>query len=380
MSHEAIDWATAIERIRVYVTKTGAPKYSWSPTMPDLWTTNTIVRITTRDGLEGIGSVFSSTEHGVDRGVAEGMRPLLKGLLSRYGLRREELWRWMQLRRLSVSNTAIAGLDIALWDLTAKRANMPLYMFLGGSRDKIKAYASTQVLDGPSAYIDHIAQLREQGFQAFKFHYRCEPEADIELMQDVHKVYGDSKLDFMFDADAYYTQKGALRVARQMHEMGYTWLEAPFPDHNLDGYRELRNKVDIPILPGGNTILDLPEIAHAIRLQCWDAIRIDSTIAGGITPARKVMALAEAHGMNVEFQSWGCALSMAANLHLMLAYSNCDFFEMPVPYSEFQHPGLGMIEVDDQGFVNAPEHPGLGMEIDWDFVESISEHTIDVSE
>ena len=380
MNIKNIDLATAIKRIRVYVTKTGIPKHTWSPTMPKMWTTNTIVRITTHEGLEGIGSVFSSTEHGVDRGVAEGMRPLLRGLVSRFGLRREELWSWMQLRRLSVSNTSIAGLDIALWDLTAKRANMPLYMLLGGARDRIKAYASTQVLDTPSAYVDHIAELREQGFKAFKFHYKCEPEADIELMQEVHKVYGGSKLNFMFDADAYYTQKGALRVARQMQEMGYNWLEAPFPDHNLDGYRELREKVDIPILPGGNTILDLPAIAHAIRFLCWDAIRIDSTIAGGITPARKIMALAEAYGMNVEFQSWGCALSMAANLHLMLAFSNCDFFEMPVPYSEFQHEGLGLIEVDDQGFVNATELPGLGMEIDWDFVESISEHSIDVYE
>ncbi len=196
-------------------------------------------------------------------------------------------------------------------------------------------------------------------------------------MQEVHKVYGDSKLNFMFDAEGNNTQKGSLRVARKMQDDVYTWLEAPFPDNNLDGYRELREKVDIPILPVGNTILDLPAITHAIRFQCRDAIRIDTTIAGGITPSRKVMALAEAHGMNVEFQSWGCALSMAANLHLMLAFSNCDFFEMPVPYSEFQHEGLGMIKVDDQGYVNAPEGPGLGMNMDWDFIESISEYTID---
>lgn len=368
--------AEKIERIRVYVTKTSVPEYSWSPAMPDLLTTNTIVRITTSDGTEGASGVFSCTEHGVDRAVAEGMRPLLKGLIGRYGLRREELWHWMQMRRLSVANTAIAGLDIALWDLTAKRAGLPLYLFLGGSRDRVKAYASTQVLKGPQAYADHVAELRAQGFKAFKFHYDCEPDADLEMMRLVHAAHGNDGLDFMFDADGFYSPKEALRVAREMQDMGYAWLEAPFPDHNLDAYRELRQRVDIPVLPAGNTLVDLPQIAHAVRFQSWDAIRIDATISGGVTPARKIMALAEAHGMNVEFQSWGCALSMAANLHLMLAFSNCRYFEMPVPYSEFQTDALGRIEVDENGYVRAPDAPGLGLSIDWDYVESISEHTV----
>lgn len=367
-----------IERIQVYVVKTGIPKFSWSPTMPALLTTNTIARITTSDGYEGAGGVFSCTEHDFDRAVAEGMRPLLKGLLGRAALRREDIWKWMQLRRLSIPNTSIAGLDIAMWDLAAKRADMPLYMFLGGARDRVKAYASTQVFEGPEPYVDLIDELREQGFAAFKFHYKCEPNADAEMMRAVHRAHGDKGLDFMFDADAYYSHKGALRVARAMHEMGYVWLEAPFPDHDLDGYRELRRRTELPILPGGNTIVDLPNIAHAMRHDCWDGVRIDATTAGGITPARKVMALAEANNFNVEFQSWGCALSMAANLHLMLAYDNCDYFEMPVPYADFQVDALGQIEVDAEGYVNASAQPGLGLEIDWDAIEDMTIFKIDV--
>ncbi len=379
MTGTTVEASKEIERIRVYVVKTGIPEFSWSPTMPALQTSNTIVRVTTKDGIEGAGGVFSCTEYDVDRTVAEGMRPLLKGLVGRAAMRREDIWRWMQLRRLSTPNTSIAGLDIAMWDLAARRAGMPLYMFLGGSRDRVKAYASMQVFDGPDPYIDHIHDLREQGFAAFKFHYKCEPHADLEMMRAVHKAHGGRGLDFMFDADAYYSPKGALKVARAMSEMDYVWLEAPFPDHNLDAYRELRRRTELPILPGGNTIVDLPEISHAMRHDCWDGVRIDATTAGGITPSRKVMALAEAHGLNVEFQSWGCALSMAANLHLMLAFQNCEFFEMPVPYADFQAEALGQIEVDAQGYVAASGEPGLGLAIDWDAVEAMSILRIDQS-
>jgi L-alanine-DL-glutamate epimerase-like enolase superfamily enzyme len=115
-----------------------------------------------------------------------------------------------------------------------------------------------------------------------------------------------------------------------------------------------------------------------MRHDCWDGVRIDATTAGGITPARKVMALAEANNFNVEFQSWGCALSMAANLHLMLAHDNCDYFEMPVPYADFQVDALGRIEVDAEGYVNASQEPGLGLDIDWDAVEDMTIFKIDV--
>ncbi|MFY0309975.1 mandelate racemase/muconate lactonizing enzyme family protein [Leisingera sp. D0M16] len=379
MSAHIEDSIGRIERIQVYVVDTGVPRFSWSPTMPGLLTTNTIARVTTSDGIEGAGGVFSCTENDFDRAVAEGMRPLLKGLLGRAALRRESIWKWMQLRNLSVPNTAIAGLDIAMWDLAAKRANMPLYMFLGGARDRVKAYASTQVLDGPGDYAGLIEELREQGFSAFKFHYKCEPEADLEMMRLVHKEFHGQGLDFMFDADAYYTHKSALRVAREMSDMGFVWLEAPFPDHDLDGYRELRRRTDMTILPAGNSIVELANIAHAMRHDCWDRVRIDATTAGGLTPARKVLSLAEANGYNVEFQSWGCALSMAANLHLMLSNENCDYFEMPVPYSEFQVDALGRIEVDADGYVNAPTGAGLGLELDWDEIEERSVYKIDVS-
>jgi L-alanine-DL-glutamate epimerase-like enolase superfamily enzyme len=95
---------------------------------------------------------------------------------------------------------------------------------------------------------------------------------------------------------------------------------------------------------------------------------VDTTIVGGFTPARKVMALAAANGMTVELQCWGYTLTQAANLHLMLAYDNCGYFEQPVPYSAYEYGSLDMIRTDSEGYVHAPPGPGLGIRIDWDAV------------
>jgi L-alanine-DL-glutamate epimerase-like enolase superfamily enzyme len=85
---------------------------------------------------------------------------------------------------------------------------------------------------------------------------------------------------------------------------------------------------------------------------------------------QKIMALAEAHGMNVEIQSWGYTLTQAANLHVMLAHRNCEYFEQPVPYDPFEYGSLDVIRTDKEGYVHAPEEPGLGIRTDWAAMES----------
>jgi L-alanine-DL-glutamate epimerase-like enolase superfamily enzyme len=105
-------------------------------------------------------------------------------------------------------------------------------------------------------------------------------------------------------------------------------------------------------------------------MGCWSAVRVDATIAGGITAARKIMAQAAAHGLDAELQCWGYTLTQAANLHLMLAHRNATYFEQPVPYPAFEHGVRDVIRPDARGLVSAPANPGLGIRVDWDAVEA----------
>ncbi len=387
-----------IERIRVHVIGFGSDRYSWSALMPAMVNTDTIVRITLSDGSEGVGAVCSCVEHGVDRAVAEGIRPLIPGLIGREladlgpadlgpsdldktdpNLAEiDRIWDWMSWRRPYVGNPSIAAIDIALWDLAAKRANRPLWAHLGGSRNTMPAYASIPVLEDHDANIALIEGLTADGFGLFKFHYKCVAEADIGLIEAIDAAFGDSGLTFMFDAECAYDLEAAKRVAAAAEAAGFLWLEAPMPDRNLADYAALKAATSLPILPAGITIADEQDIVNALAHNGWSAVRCDTASSGGLTPMRRIADLAAAHEMNFELQSWGSSLSTAANFHLSLATPHSRYFEVPVPRQDFDLPGVSPIAVNASGTATAAEAPGLGLEIDWTELEAASEMVLDV--
>jgi L-alanine-DL-glutamate epimerase-like enolase superfamily enzyme len=366
-----------IERVDVSVIGPDTTRYVWASDMGGQFMTNTLVRLTTRGGLEGIGAAPSYTEHAYDLSVAETLRPLLPKLIGASPLEREALWYRLQSLNLPTAPQALSAIDVALWDLAARHAGLPLCQLLGGARAKIPSYASTPGLDDPQAYVDFVARLREEGFRAVKFHAWCEVDRDMEMARAVRARYPEAGLTFMHDAEQRYSRAGAYRAARELEALGFSWFEAPLVDSDLEGYRELRQRVDIPILPAGNWIMDLGLLYQGMRLGAWSALRVDVNVVGGITPARKVMGLAEAAGMNVELQCWGYTLQQAANLHVMLAYRNCAWFEQPVPYPAFEFGMLDTIRTDRQGYVQAPVGAGLGVRVDWDAMKSATLVTLE---
>ena len=358
-----------IDRVQVYAVGPQTERYTWAKNHTAQFVTNTVARITTKGGLEGVAGAMSVTEFGFSAAVAETLRRLLPLVIGASPLDRERLWYRLQPLDLPLAPQAHSIIDIALWDLVAKHAGLPLYQMLGGPRSKIMSYASTPLLPSPSAYVDFVAELKDQGFQAVKFHCYCVYEDDMEMVRAVHARFGDSGMRFMLDVEQRYTREQALKAARELEDLGYAWFEAPLPDFDIEGYRELKRRVRIPILANGNWILDARLIEHVIDADCWTHLRVDTTVAGGVTPMQKIMAIAEGHGMNVEIQSWGYTLTQAANLHVMLAHKNCEFFEQPVPYSAFEYGSVDVIRTDDSGYVHAPEGPGLGIRTDWTAME-----------
>ena len=353
---------TSIEILAIVQDK---PDYSWSPVMPEVLNTDTIIRLTDSDGIEGVSSVCTFTEYGVDKSVLESVRPLALGLLKQTAPDPMRYWNDMQHRRPGVTNSAIAAIDIALWDLQAKRANLPLHKLLGGQKSSIPAYASVPILETAEAYIDLISTLRETGFKRFKIHYKSEAEVDAALIKAVAAAHAND-CEFMFDAENLYDEASAHYIASLMADFGFIWLEAPFNDHDWSAYRALKDKNIIPIIPAGNSVVDAAHIRQAIAANCWDAIRIDAASAGGITPALEIFNLAEQAGLFVECQSWGSSLSTAANLHLALAHNNSRYFEIPVPRGDFSLRGCGDFMLTDAGAIDANTAAGHGLEVDWD--------------
>lgn len=361
-----------IDRAEVYVVGPETPRYAWAASMPEQFMSNAILRLYTKDGLEGFAGAAMSTSHCFDTSVGETLRYLLPEVMGRSVHEREALWPRVHSLNTPLVPQAHSLIDIALWDLAAKAADMPLYRLLGGARDKILSYASTPMLKDAQAYVDFVGELREQGFKAIKYHCWCDPAKDLPMVRAVHKKHGDSGIAFMLDVEQRYSREDALLAGRVLEELQFRWFEAPFVDFDLEGYADLNRRVDVPIIPAGNWVLDPGLLSVGVRMGCWSSLRVDATICGGITPTRWIMGLGQSHNMTVELQCWGYTLTQAANLHVMLAYTNCTYFEQPAPYPSFEYGALDVIRTDSEGYVHAPPGPGLGIGIDWAAVEKAS--------
>lgn len=362
-----------VERAEVFVVgPQAAERYAWAAGMAEQFMANTVLRLRTRGGREGVAGAAMCTAHGFDRSVGETLRHLLPDVIGASPLHREGQWHRLRGLNTPLVPQAASLVDIALWDLAGKAAALPLWQLLGGARASVPAYASTPLLADAAAYVDYVAQRADEGFRAVKFHCWCEPARDLPMVEAVRRRFPPDQMALMLDVEQRYDRAQALAAARRLEPLALTWFEAPLLDHDLEGYAELRRATTVPILPAGNTILDLAQVRLGLQMGAWSMARVDATVAGGITPTRKIMALAEAHNTSCELQCWGYTLTQAANLHLMQASLNCGWFEQPAPYPAFEHGALTVIRPDGNGLVRVPEGPGLGVEVDWPAVEASS--------
>jgi L-alanine-DL-glutamate epimerase-like enolase superfamily enzyme len=361
----------AIDRAEVFVVGPDVTRYTWAEGMAAQYMANIVLRLTTRGGHQGIAGAAMITPHCFDTSVGESLRSMLPRIMGRSCLEREAIWYDIQEHGTPMMPQAQSLIDIALWDMAAKAAGQPLWQYLGGARDRVASYASTPLLHSHKGYIDYIAQRLDEGFGAIKFHCWCNPDLDLPMCEAVRAHFGPD-LSLMLDVEQRYDLRSALKVGKRIGELGFEWFEAPLVDTNIEGYRRLKRETGVPIVAAGNTWLDLQQLGQAIRMDAWSMLRVDATICGGITPLRKIMGLAEAYGMDVEIQCWGYTLTQAANLHTMLAFRNCRYFEQPSPYEAFEHAALDVIRTQEDGCVHAPAGHGLGIGMDWDQVAASS--------
>lgn len=360
-----------IARVRVYaVGPETTPRFRFSGQTEHLFMTYTIVRVTSRNGLEGSGGVDTEGVGDFDRSLAEKLQPLIGSLPGQSPLNRAKITQALLKDRTAPVPEAESLIDIALWDLVAVQADLPLYQLLGGARSCIPTYASSPVFETAGEYMDYTALVQAAGYPAVKFHTQGILDWDLRMVRAVHERFGETSMKFMLDLEQMYTREQALIIGRELSRLKYTWLEAPLDDTDLEGYRTLRSRVGVPVLSSGNTIVELSQIKKALDMGCWSALRTDPCVVGGITTALKVMALAESYGMSVELQSYGYPLSQAANLHLMLAAENCSYFEQPFPPEHYDYGARTPVQVDPKGFARAPSGSGLGVVIDWEQIES----------
>ena len=166
-----------------------------------------------------------------------------------------------------------------------------------------------------------------------------------------------------------YESPDALRVGGTIQDLGFYWYEDPLPYDDIYSYVKLKQVLVIPLMATEMPMSGPTSYAPWVMNQATDYLRGDVALKGGLTSCLKTAHLAEAFQMNYEVHHGGNSLNNIANLHLIMAIPNCEYFEVLLPDDVQKHGLVQDIEVDSKGLVYAPEGPGLGAEIDFDLIE-----------
>ncbi len=332
-------------------------------------TTTLLIRMLTDEGIEG--NCTEITPAAIDKGIINHIenivRPMIVGQDPLYN---ETIWQniWWFSRNTFPHQFLQGQIDVCLWDIAGKAANMPIYKMLGAYRDKILAYASSQGRATPEEVAEEALACIDMGYKAFKLHSYdariSDPERDVADCAAVRKAVGDD-IPLMHDPYGKYNRAQALWVGRRLEELNFLWLEEPMRDWDIEGYVQLCAALDIPIagtetVPG--SMFSTPEY---ILRRAVDIVRSDVLFKGGIGPLKKTASMAEAFGMNCEVHHCISPLSAVANFHVICSMKNTTFIELMIPRHCFNAGVIEDIKIDKEGYVKIPDKPGLGLELDW---------------
>ena len=330
---------------------------------------NNILRIATADGFEGISGVDTFHEGRFSDEHLLELQRIVPEFVALPSLDPVEVGHALSQIQPDLGDAARSSIDIALWDLAARKADRPLCEMLGARRRSIEAYASFPFYESLPEYVEAVHHYAQSGFAAFKFHVWGSIKEDLRLIETLRQTFAGSGYHFMIDLEEKYELDDSLFLGEHMNDELFVWLEGPIGDTQLEQYAELREKLAVQIVPDGCRFYSPEFIARGIATGSWDAGRFDTTKVGGVSKALDLIMIADDASLPVEIQSWGHSLSQAVNLHLALANARTRYFEAPTPTEAFEF-GMKNGILRNRGKVLAPRGPGLGIQVDWQRLES----------
>jgi len=342
--------------------------------------TQTIMTVTADNGAQG--HVFGANpQH-----VAALVKPHLVGEDPFY---REKIWH--QLYTYQRGNTGVLtdhllGLvDMALWDLAGQHFKTPIHKLLGATRDKVPAYGSTMCgdelpngLSTPEEYGRFAEWLVKRGYKAIKLHtwmppIKWAPDArmDVRACAAVREAVGPD-IELMIDCYHHYSRSEAYYIGKELEKLDYKWIEEPMDEYSVSSYVWLAEQLEIPVIGPEYHAGKMQSRAEWIVRGACDITRGGVTDNGGISPLMKIVHLAEAFNMAMEVHGGG-----PGNLHVLCAMSiPGQYYERGLlhPFIDWEKPKPWLKTIDDpmdeDGFVHISQKPGLGQDIDFDYIKA----------
>jgi L-alanine-DL-glutamate epimerase-like enolase superfamily enzyme len=335
-----------------------------------------ISEIQTDGGIAGIGPGFHPSLLGPVRRVLAGQDP--------FDIERHAAA--LRYYAFGLPYQGAAGADIALWDVIGKACNQPLYKLWGGGQGRVAAYASMVLLSTPEERAELAVSLADEGWQAIKLRlHHTTMQEDLRTVALVRQAVGD-RMTIMVDANQAQSSgtwqpgvlwdfRRALETARELDQMGCYWLEEPRPRYAFEELARLNAAVAMPIA-GGENNRGVNEFLDMLEHDAYDILQPESMVCVGVTELRRIGVLAQSYGKKLAPHHGGRGLGTIARLHLVAAWDNAPFLELlhDPPIGHYRY-GFSILQeppvVDGEGFIAAPSGPGLGVELNPDFIGNV---------
>jgi D-galactarolactone cycloisomerase len=340
-----------------------------------------ICKIDTDDGLTGWGEAFGPAQ--IHKTIID--RYYAPFLINKDPFDSQVIWEnlynmFRDNGQKGVTIEALSAVDIALWDLKGKSIGRPVYQMMGGSvRDKIEPYATGMyrryTKEEISECVSEASSYVKKGFRAIKIKIGFGVKYDVRIVEAIREKIGKN-IAIMVDANHAYNSTDAIRVGKALEPYDISWFEEPVPPEDLDGYKNVREKLSIPI-SGGEAEFTRYGMQHLITRRCVDIVQPDCTVTGGLSEFSKIVTLCTIANVRCIPHVWGSGIALMTGIHA--AFSLPDFPPALEPATTFveydQTPNifrekiaLGIPEIKD-GWIEAPQKPGLGIEIDQKLIQ-----------
>ena len=275
-----------------------------------------------------------------------------------------------------------AGVDIAIWDIIGKTTGQPLYKLWGGSKNRMMPYASMILLSHPEERAELAQSLSDIGWKAIKLRLHHETiQEDIRTVELVREAVGDS-MDIMVDANqaqsfgkwqpgVVWDYRRAYETGKLLQDLNVYWLEEPLHRFSFKELAQLNHSLSLPVA-GGENNRGIHEFRTMVEGDVYGVLQPESMVMDGVTELRKIGTLAELYGKKIVPHHGGGDIGVIAHLHLVASWQHAPYLELlndpPIgsykhKFEIFENPP----EVHD-GWIDLPNGPGLGVEIDSRFV------------
>lgn len=337
------------------------------------WRTFCFVVIETDEGISGLGEAGITGRELAVKGAIEHMKELLIGLDP---FRIEHIWQLLFrggfFPAQRIQTAAMAAIDVALWDIKGKALGVPIYELLGGLvRDKVLTYNHNGG-ETPEELAECCVKSVEEGWKVVRWGLAHQKSSLMEPRQAVRRAVKEFELvrdavgdeiELAIDVHTRVNLPEAVTLCREVEQFRPYFIEDPLRVENSQSYRNLRNRVHVPIA-AGEQYSSKWEFRQVIEEELIDYARIDLCICAGLTESKKIAGWCETHYIDLAVHNPIGPVATSAFLHLSLTTPNFAVQELPRrPNVSLPDAVVNQPEWED-GYLLPPTAPGLGIELD----------------